>query len=257
MKRAFCSPKCADDSMPIIAGFLLLLLLLYGLRGFTRVPPALLAKVIRRFGGIAAIGAGLFLVVRGGIEPGMALLGAGLWMLGFFNLKGPLGFRSVGRGRRAAGISRVRSAMIEMELDHATGALNGTVLAGPFEGRVLNSLTRPQSQALWKLCRTDDPDGARLLEPYLDRRFPGWSEAGEEDGDAGRAAGGDGRPRRPGKMTEEEAYEVLGLRKGATRDDVARAHRALMKKLHPDHGGSTDLAARVNEAKEILLRRHT
>ncbi|MEA2832914.1 MAG: hypothetical protein QOG66_1116 [Methylobacteriaceae bacterium] len=243
--------------MPIIAGFLLLLLLLYGLRGFTRVPPALLAKVIRRFGGIAAIGAGLFLVVRGGIEPGMALLGAGLWMLGFFNLKGPLGFRSVGRGRRAAGISRVRSAMIEMELDHATGALNGTVLAGPFEGRVLNSLTRPQCQALWKLCRTDDPDGARLLEPYLDRRFPGWSEAGEEDGDARRAAGGDGRPRRPGKMTEEEAYEVLGLRKGATRDDVARAHRALMKKLHPDHGGSTDLAARVNEAKEILLRRHT
>jgi hypothetical protein len=243
--------------MPIIAGFLLLLLLLYGLRGFTRVPPALLAKVIRRFGGIAAIGAGLFLVVRGAVEPGMALLGAGLWMLGFFNLKGPLGFRSVGRGRRAAGMSRVRSAMIEMELDHATGALNGTVLAGPFEGRVLNSLARPQCQALWKLCRTDDPDGARLLEPYLDRRFPGWGEAGEEDGDARRAAGGDGRPRRPGKMTEEEAYEVLGLRKGATRDDVARAHRALMKKLHPDHGGSTDLAARVNEAKEILLRRHT
>jgi hypothetical protein len=243
--------------MPIIAGFLLLLLLLYGLRGFTRVPPALLAKVIRRFGGIAAIGAGLFLVVRGAVEPGMALLGAGLWMLGFFNLKGPLGFRSVGRGRRAAGISRVRSAMIEMELDHATGALNGTVLAGPFEGRVLNSLARPQCQALWKLCRTDDPDGARLLEPYLDRRFPGWGETGEADRDARRAAGGDGRPRRPGKMTEEEAYEVLGLRKGATRDDVARAHRALMKKLHPDHGGSTDLAARVNEAKEILLRRHT
>jgi hypothetical protein len=243
--------------MPIIAGFLLLLLLLYGLRGFTRVPPALLAKVIRRFGGIAAIGAGLFLVVRGAVEPGMALLGAGLWMLGFFNLKGPIGFRSVGKGRRAAGISRVRSAMIEMELDHATGALNGTVLAGPFEGRVLNSLARPQCQALWKLCRTDDPDGARLLEPYLDRRFPGWGEAGEADGDARRTAGGDGRPRRAGKMTEEEAYEVLGLRKGATRDDVARAHRALMKKLHPDHGGSTDLAARVNEAKEILLRRHT
>src|SRR5436305_6371415 len=163
-KRTSCCHKCADDpSMPIIAGFLLLVLLLYGLRGFTQVPPALLAKVVRRFGGIAAIGVGLFLLVRGADEPGMALLGAGLWMLGFFHLKGPIGFRSVRAGRRAAGISRVRSAMIEMELDHATGALNGTVLAGPFEGRVLNSLTRPQCADLWKLCRTDDPDGARLF----------------------------------------------------------------------------------------------
>jgi DnaJ domain len=243
--------------MPLIAGFLLLFLLLWGLRGFTRVSPALLAKVVRRFGGIAGIGIGLLLILRGAVEPGIAVLGAGLWMLGFFNLKGPIGFRSVGRGRRSAGMSRVRSAMIEMELDHATGTLNGTVLAGPLEGRVLNSLARPQCEALWRVCRTDDPDGARLLEPYLDRRFPGWGEAGEADADAGRASRGDGRPRRPGKMTEEEAYEVLGLRKGATRDDVARAHRALMKKLHPDHGGSTDLAARVNEAKEILLRRHT
>jgi hypothetical protein len=147
--------------------------------------------------------------------------------------------------------------MIEMELDHATGALSGTVLAGPLEGRALNSLTRTQCEALWRLCRTDDPDGARLLEPYLDRRFPGWSEAVEADADPRRASGGDGRPRRPGAMSEDEAYEVLGLRKGASRNDVARAHRELMKKLHPDHGGSTDLAARVNEAKEILLRRHT
>jgi hypothetical protein len=243
--------------MPLIAGFLLLFLLLWGLRSFTRVPPALLAKIVRRFGGFAALGIGVFLLVRGAVEPGMALLGAGLWMLGFFHLKGQIGFRSIGKGRRASGISRVRSAMIEMELDHATGALSGTVLAGSLEGRALNSLTRTQCEALWRLCRTDDPDGARLLEPYLDRRFPGWSEAGETDANPRRASGGDGRARRAGKMTEEEAYEVLGLRKGATRDDVARAHRALMKKLHPDHGGSTDLAARVNEAKEILLRRHT
>jgi hypothetical protein len=244
-------------AMPLIAGFLLLFLLIWGLSGFTRVPPVLLAKLVRRFGGTAAIAFGLFLILRGAVEAGMAVLGLGLWFLGFFNLKGPIGFRSVGRRRRSSGLSRVRSAMIEMELDHATSALNGSVLAGPLEGRALNSLTRTQCEALWKLCRSDDPDGARLLEPYLDRRFPGWSEAGEANANAGRASDGNGRPRRPGKMTEQEAYEVLGLRKGATRDDVARAHRTLMKKLHPDHGGSTDLAARVNEAKDILLRRHT
>ena len=142
--------------------------------------------------------------------------------------------------------------MIEMELDHGTGKMRGTVLAGPDEGKSLDAMTRPQCEALHDLCCRDDPEGARLMEAYLDRRFAGWRAAAQNQRHPGRGGAG----RRAGTMSEDEAYEVLGLHKGASDEEVARSHRSLMKKLHPDHGGSTDLAARVNEAKDVLMRRH-
>ena len=67
--------------------------------------------------------------------------------------------------------------------------------------------------------------------------------------------GGRGDLARSGAMTDDEAFAVLGLAKTATRDDISVAHRNLMKKLHPDHGGTSSLAARVNEAREVLMRR--
>jgi hypothetical protein len=235
--------------MPVLVGIFALALGLYVLKAYTQAPPAFLARLIRRGGGFLLMALGGLLLARGRLDFGLALGAAGLWLMG---LGANANLRNAGAG--GAGVSRVRSAMIEMELDHATGAIRGMILAGKDEGKRLDALTRPAVFELYRICLRDDPEGARLLEAYLDRRFAGWRAAGDTHHDAG--SGGEARARRSGTITEDEAYEILGLKKGAAAADIARAHRDLMKKLHPDLGGTTDLAARVNEAKEVLMRRH-
>jgi len=239
----------------ILAGFLIFWVLLCGLQAFARANPAALAMTLKRGGGYLALIAAALVLLRGRFDFALVFAVIGFWLIGISRqTSSPLFPRARTSRRRAAGVSRVRSAMIEMELDHTTGQMRGMILAGPEEGKSLDQLIRPQCEALYRLCLRDDPEGARLLEVYLDRRFPGWRTAGDRDQNTGaRQSGGAARQ---GAMSEDEAYEVLGLHKGASRDDVMRSHRSLIKKLHPDHGGSTDLAARVNEAKDVLMRRH-
>jgi hypothetical protein len=138
--------------------------------------------------------------------------------------------------------------MIEMELDHDSGTISGTFTAGPHAGTPLDALT---PEALVAMLASMDEESCALLEVYLDRRAPGWRENVEEDAGTRRTETTSHRA-----MSEEEARQILGVKPGASASEIRRAHRALMLKLHPDHGGSTYLAARVNEAKEILLRTH-
>ncbi len=230
-----------------------LVILWYASNAFTKANPAKLARYLKPAGGVATLAAAAFLLLRGQMEAAVAVGGFGLYLLGLANPPGfARMFSKVGGAPGADKVSRVRSAMIEMELHHDSGAMEGTILAGPLAGGRLADLTRPQCEEILQQCLRDDPEGARLLEAYLDRRFPGWRPAGEGHADAG---GGRGQ-RLAGAMTEDEAYEILGLAKGASGEDIARAHRSLMKKLHPDHGGPTALAAKVNEAKAVLMRRH-
>ncbi|HXW69923.1 MAG TPA: DnaJ domain-containing protein [Methylocella sp.] len=236
----------------LLAGLFAVLLISRGLRAFAEADPAALALTIRRIGGGAIVLAALLMLLRGQVGMAMGLGGLGAWIAGLRSSSLLRIWKQAKRVKRR-NTSCVRSAMIEMELDLDTGRMRGAVLAGPDEGRSLDLMTRPQCEALYDLCRQDDPEGARLLEAYLDRRFAGWRSAAQGH----RNAGGGTARRRRSAMTEDEAYEVLGLQKGASEEEVVRSHRSLMKKLHPDHGGSTDLAARVNEAKDVLMRRHS
>ncbi len=228
-------------------GIVVLVLVLWALNAYSKADPKKLVQIGRPAGGIVAVAVAAFLIFRGHPEVAIPLGLFGLGLLGW----GP--FASTGlfqRTQKTPGqTSRVRASFVEMELDHDSGAMRGTVLAGRHAGRSLDELELP---ALLDLLTEFDADSRALLAGYLDRREPGWREHAQGD-----AAAGAGATARGGKMSEEEAYQVLGLEPGARAKDIARAHRALMKKLHPDQGGSTYLAAQINAAKEVLLRRHS
>jgi hypothetical protein len=229
----------------LIFGILVLVGALWVLGVISKVDPKVAARVTKLSGGLIALGLAVFLGLRGEISVAIPLGAAGLALLGWLPF-GPAGFSQ--RTQKSSGkISRVRSAFIEMELDHDSGAMRGTVLAGRHQGAALDQL---DVTTLVSLLGEIDEESRALLVAYLDRRQPGWGEHAQADAAPGRA-----RPS-SGKMTEQEAYQVLGLEVGASADEIGRAHRSLMKRLHPDQGGSTYLAAKLNEAKDVLLRRH-
>ena len=205
--------------------------------------PATVARWVRWSGPVLTMGVGGLLTLRGlgvvGIP--LAALGFGWWR----------------RVRSSAppspsGTSRVRSGFLDMELDHETGAMNGVVLRGPFEGRELDALDEAELRALGgEIAAAGDPESVQLFETYLDRRTPGW-----RDGADGDEAGGLGAAPGAGAMGQKEAYEILGLAPGASVADIREAHRRLMKGAHPDAGGSEELATRLNEARDVLLMGH-
>jgi hypothetical protein len=154
-------------------------------------------------------------------------------------------------GEKGGGESRVETATLEMRLDHGTGSMSGRVRSGPQAGRELAELSRTELLALLAACRADDPDSVPLLEAWLDRADPDWRQ-GAEDG-SGRGAGGSRPGGGGGPMSRQEALAVLGLAEGASEEEIRAAHRRLMRAAHPDGGGSDWLAARVNEARDVLL----
>jgi hypothetical protein len=138
--------------------------------------------------------------------------------------------------------SRVETSLLRMELDHASGNLNGEVLQGEHQGQKLDDLDTQQLQALLAWCQQQDTDSARLLESYMQRRF-GESWAGAQTPP----------PAQNGSMNRREALAVLGLEEGADKEAIVSSHRHLMQKLHPDRGGNDYLAAKLNQAKDFLL----
>ena len=233
------------------AGCALLILLLFAGRWLALADPRKLAGIVRKTGGVAALAAAGFLLVRGALPLAIPLAVFGLALMGRGNLLG-LGGRFDSARKTPGQKSDIRTERLEMTLDHDGGQMEGKCLSGRFAGRTLSTLSdREVMELLDELHQDGAPEGA-LMEAYLDWRLPGWRDEGSAEAEP--AGAGRARPH-ANRMSAEEAHAVLGIAAGASEEDIRQAHRRLMMKMHPDQGGSTYLAARINEAKEVLLGR--
>jgi hypothetical protein len=243
--------------------FLAICLLVGGallLRWFAQAPPGTIKKTLLWTIGIIALCGVLVMVFLKRYQ--LALYFAPLLLP--FLLQAPSFWRryKAARGGSKGQSSSVNTRVLRMTLDHDSGLMEGEVLEGPYEGRVLSELSLAELLELWRYCAEADADSLAVLEAYLDRtreedwraRLDAEDEAAsrERRGRQGSESGG-GAARSSGTMDREEALAVLGLSEGATESDIKAAHRRLMRQVHPDHGGSDYLAARINEAKAVLL----
>lgn len=226
-----------------VVGFLLFLQLL------VRMDVTKLARGLRYAGAGVCFLIGLYLTLTGRFYLAIPVVLFGIGMLGRSSMLSGFPF---GAGQKSGQQnSRVRTSLIEMTLEHDTGEMDGRVLAGDFEGRILNGMTLDELGALYDTALNARDQSADLLETFLDRYHQDWLDQPAFKASAGtKGKTGTGSS---GPMSREEAFEVLGVQPGVDDEAIREAHKKLMKKLHPDQGGSGYLAAKLNEAKDTLL----
>src|SRR6516164_4834194 len=223
----------------LLSGFLMLVYL------FVNADPARLARGLKVTGIVIAVLAVATLAISGRLAA--LLMPLAMLMPALIRVRSLLDrYRPPSGGQT----STVATPFLRMTLDHDTGSMNGTILKGRFSGMRVEELGLGDLLALLRECRAEDDEGARLLEAYLDRLHPDWRD--ELAGERASGSSGGARPA-SSDMTVEEAYAILGLSPGADAEAIKEAHRRLMVKLHPDHGGSDYLATRINRARDVLL----
>lgn len=261
---------------------LILLIIVGGLIGFlywfSRTPASQVAQVLRRVALWGGIGLLVFASISGRLNPIFAALAAAipvgmrilnllhmlpmlqrvLQSLGLGGLAARMPGGGLGGGAGGGQASSIQTRYLAMSLDHTTGAMDGEVREGPFQGERLSNLTLEQLLRMLEFYQDSDEQSAAVLTAYLEREHPDWRErasASASDWQYGGGQGSEGRGSgRVGEaMTRDDALAILGLEAGADVEQIRDAHRRLMQKLHPDRGGSDYLAAQINAAKRLLL----
>ncbi|MCZ4279404.1 DnaJ domain-containing protein [Kiloniella laminariae] len=234
-----------------LAGVALLLALIFLAQWYSQASPSTIIKTLKRLAISLGLFVALFLILTGRV---LLVLGAlPLLLPVLLRYRGILQRLKMARGPAPGQFSEVVTRFLQMRLDHTSGEMSGQVISGTHEGKSLSDLPPEVIAQLYRDYRLADTESADLILAYAQRRFGSdWMQ--EEDG----ATAQDSRENKEGLsdavMDKKQALEILGLKKGASAEEIREAHRSLMQKLHPDHGGSTFLATQINRAKDVLLK---
>ena len=234
----------------LLAGLICIAGAVFVLRWLFTAEPRRIVQALRWAGLAIAVVIALFVLLTGRFQ--LLIATAALLFPWIARIRAFRRAAKAARGPTEGRTSQVQTRFVTMELNHDSGEMDGAVQEGPYAGKLLSGLALDQVLEVYREALAADSQSAQVLQAYLDRMYgKTWGER------MGEAHGGAEGPRdgvRPaGPMTVHEARRILGVASNASQDEIKRAHRRLMRQYHPDRGGSDYLAARINEAKEVLL----
>lgn len=170
---------------------------------------------------------------------------------------------------KSGGNATFRSEYLIMSVSVANGQMTGKVIKGEFAEQSLGNIKEDDIQKLHRYFNEHDKKSYYLLTAYIRSRgfantFTGKDQdhfdsaqhdqqRNHQDNHHQYHGGHSNTPSHCGGVPLSEAMEIFGFKEPPTKKEIIAAHRRLMSKLHPDKGGSDYLAARVNQAREILL----
>ncbi|MFL2530393.1 MAG: DnaJ domain-containing protein [Porticoccaceae bacterium] len=146
-------------------------------------------------------------------------------------------------GRFKTSPSQFRTEFLVISINFTTGSVEGEIISGDYNGKKLSELSQDELKQLSQQYKTVDKESYVLLQAYLFRSGSNNDQAYQQY-----------NPANFNELTETEAYEILGLPNTASKDEIVKAHKRLMQRMHPDRGGSDYLAAKINAAKDQLVK---
>lgn len=218
-------------------------LLSYFLAVYKKTPKNQQKQLLRNYGSLIAVALLVVFIATGKLNWLIGALGsAGLliWRNLFLLKKfAPLLFQLANKHAGFAPIIRTKFLKVQLSKEN----LQGEIIEGPLKGNQLAELSSEDIEKLSLYYKENDKESLLLLHAYIQHQNINPNSRQQNS-----------QYQEPSSLepSKKEALEILGLDDSAGREEILKAHKKLLQRLHPDRGGSNYLAAKVNRAKDIL-----